>query len=111
MTDNENDDIQALSARLKDGPLTVWATLQEDNYETFFGDGYYAYVDKVFLTPTAAARAIEATQDHPMIKWHIRRYDLIGSGENIRIRPAPTEQEPTTIEVIAKKLRTSEYSR
>ena len=104
MRDNEKADIQALSARLREGPLTVWATMREDSYETFFGDGYYAYVDQVFPTPTEAARAIETAEDHPMIKWHIRRYDLIASGENIRIRPAATEQEPTTVEVIGEKL-------
>jgi hypothetical protein len=53
MQNSQNAAIQALFERLKSGPpLAVWATLREDNYETVFGDGYYAYLDRVFLTPT-----------------------------------------------------------
>ena len=98
------DALRALFERLKAGPLTVWATLREDTYETSLGDGYYAYVEQVFLKPSEAGLAIEATPDEPMIKWHIRRYDLLKNYDEIRIRPSPTEQEPTTAEVLALKL-------
>jgi hypothetical protein len=105
MENSQTPDLRALFERLENGPLTVWAFLREDSYETLLGDGYYAYVDQLFLTPTEAARAIETTQPKQMIKVHIRRYDLTRGGDGIQITPAPTEQEPTTIDVIAAKLR------
>jgi hypothetical protein len=108
VTKQEERDAQpalgALAKRLRDGPIAVWATLREDTYETRFGDGYYAYVDQVFLKPTDAARAIERAGEAGMIKRHIRRYDLSQRGGRIGIAPSPTAQEPTTVEVLASKL-------
>ena len=104
----ENDAQRALGAlaeKLRGGRVTVWATLREDTYETDFGDGYYAYVDQVFLKPTDAARAVEHAGEAGMIKWHIRRYDLSQRGGRIVVAPSPTAQEPTTVEVLASKLR------
>jgi hypothetical protein len=99
--------LRALSERLALGPLTVWATLKEDAHETLFGDGYYAYLDQVFLTPTEAALAAEGAMtgvDAGESRWHIRRYDLKPLDGRISVRPAPTEQGPTTLEALAEKL-------
>ncbi len=99
-----SQELQALFERLEDGPLTIWATLKEDGYETAFGDGYYAYVDQLFPTPAEAARAVEETGPEAMTKLHIRRYDLKRIGDHIQIIPAPSGSEPTTVEIIAAKL-------
>jgi hypothetical protein len=96
--------LHALRERLKAGPLTVWATVREDVYETTFGDGYYAYVERVFLKPSGAAAAVEAADEEPMTRWHIRRYDLLADSDQIQLRPRPTEPEPTTVETLALKL-------
>jgi hypothetical protein len=99
--------LRALSERLALGPLTVWATLREDLYETLLGDGCYAYLDQVFLTPTEAALAVEGAMEGVEAgdsRWHIRRYDLQTLDGRISMRPAPTEQEPTTLEALAEIL-------
>jgi hypothetical protein len=102
--------LQRLSERLNRGNLTVWATLKEDTYETTLGDGYYAYLDGIFATPSQAAAAVEAAQAEPdagSYRWHIRRYDLRRSGSQLLVRPSPTRQEPVTVGEIAQQLASS----
>ena len=97
----------ALIARLNEGPLTVWAVLREDTYETIFGDGYYAYVAFAYLSEDSAMHTAANTPEE-WIEWHVRRYDLAagGLGEGT-ILPVPTEGEPTTVAGIAVALRAS----
>ena len=97
----------ALMARLKEGPLTVWAVLREDTYETTFGDGYYAYVAFAYLSEDSAMHTAANTTEEGM-KWHVRRYDLAADGsEGCTLQPAPTKAEPTTVTGIAAALRAS----
>lgn len=107
----EGESVEArLRSRLAAGPLTLWATLREDIYETSFGDGYYAYVSDVFLSEAdalaeqaeAAARLPEDTRG--WYKWHIRRYVLSDRDGGLHVAPEPTEAEPTTVQVLAQKL-------
>lgn len=103
----EGSPLHRLSERVNRENLTVWATLVEDTYETSQGDGYYAYLDRVFFTPSEAAAAVEAAQAGPdggWYRWHIRRYDLRRPGDGIVMRPSPTREEPVTVEEIAEKL-------
>ena len=95
----------ALIARLNEGPLTVWAVLREDTYETIFGDGYYAYVAFAYLSEDSAMHTAANTPEE-WIEWHVRRYELaaVGSG-GCTLRPEPTEAEPTTVAGIAAALR------
>jgi hypothetical protein len=50
----EDDSVHRLSEKLRWENLTIWATLVEDGYESFFGDGYYAYLHQVFMKPSEA---------------------------------------------------------
>jgi hypothetical protein len=95
--------LETLRQRVIRQPLTIWATLREDTYESFFGDGYYAYVERVFLRPTEAAASVESSEER-MVRLHIRRFDLSGGTSEIVIRPGNTEREPITPEIIANKL-------
>lgn len=94
---------EALAAK----PLTVWAILKEDQYESSLGDGYYAYLDQVFLRPSGAAAAVEALEADPengWYRWHIRRYRISGAGGSLRIDPLPSRAEPVTAEDLVSKI-------
>ena len=96
---------EALFARLKEGPLTVWAILREDTYETIFGDGYYAYIARAYLVEDLATQAAANTVEEGT-RWHVRRYDLAADGlGEFTIRPLPIVGEPTTVTDIAVALR------
>lgn len=73
--------------------LTVWGVLREDTYETGLGDGYYAYLERAFVNEVDAEAFAATTQEH-MIRWHVRRYVLSRSGEEVIISPEPTRTEP-----------------
>ena len=104
--DESNVDV-ALFTRLMEGPLTVWAVLREDTYETIFGDGYYAYVAFAHLSADSAMHTAANTTEE-QTRWHVRRYDLAADGSGgCTIRPVPTEGEPTTVAGIAAALRRS----
>jgi hypothetical protein len=113
-----NAAMAALRERLRRGQLTVWAILLEDTYETWLGDGYFAYLDEVFLRPTQAAEAVEAAEQAaeqaPELGalWfhrHIRRYVLRSWGGDVSIRPDPTNEEPVTVQGLADKLAVSPW--
>ncbi|KQY95032.1 hypothetical protein [Brevundimonas sp. Root608] len=84
-------------------PVTVWATLREDTYETLFGDGYYAYLDKVFDSPIAAlGRSNEPRGD--WVKLHVRRYEISVSSKQPVLSPEPSESEPVTVKDVVEKM-------
>jgi hypothetical protein len=80
---------------------SFWAVLQEDTYETFLGDGYYAYVVGRYLSKDAAQSAIHSLSgaegaDAYRYRWHVRSYTLTRFGKTLEIAPAPTRTKPTT---------------
>ncbi|MDE3109499.1 MAG: hypothetical protein KGL02_06120 [Acidobacteriota bacterium] len=71
--------VDAVSARIKDagGVLTVWAVLEEDTYETMFGDGFYLHVEGIALNSDDAQRLADVPpKKHTGTKWYVKSYRL-----------------------------------
>ena len=71
--------VESVRQRIKDagGSLTVWAVLNEDVYETQFGDGFYLHAHGLALNSADAHRlAALGGGDSEMVKWHVRSYRL-----------------------------------
>jgi len=71
--------VESVRQRIKDGGgiLTVWAVLNEDVYETQFGDGFYLHVCGLALNSADADRlAALGGGDKKLEKWHVRAYRL-----------------------------------
>jgi hypothetical protein len=71
--------VESVRQRIKDagGFLTVWAVLEEDVYETQFGDGFYLHVRGLALNSADADRlAALGGGDSKLVKWHVRSYRL-----------------------------------
>jgi hypothetical protein len=71
--------VETVRQRIKDagGILTVWAVLNEDVYETSFGDGFYLHVSGIALVSADAERLVElGGGDKKLEKWHVRSYRL-----------------------------------
>jgi len=71
--------VESVCQRITDahGILTVWAVLEEDVYETQFGDGFYLHVHGLALN-SADAHSLAALGggDSELGKWHVRSYRL-----------------------------------
>ena len=79
--------VESVHQRIKEerGILTVWAVLEEDVYETQFGDGFYLHVRGLALNSADAHQlAALAGGDSEWVKWHIRSY-RIGLKDNAPI--------------------------
>jgi hypothetical protein len=73
------DMVESVRQRIKDagGILTVWAVLNEDVYETSFGDGFYLHVSGIALVSADAERLVAlGGGDKKLEKWHVRSYRL-----------------------------------
>lgn len=71
--------VESVRKIIKDagGTLTVWAVLEEDVYETQFGDGFYLHVRGLALNSADAQRlAALGGGDSEQVKWHVRSYRL-----------------------------------
>jgi hypothetical protein len=71
--------VESVRQHIKDagGVLTVWAVLNEDVYETQFGDGFYLHVHGLALNSADAQRLADlAGGDSDLVKWHVRSYRL-----------------------------------
>lgn len=71
--------VETVRQRIKEagGILTVWAVLNEDVYETQFGDGFYLHAHGLALNSADADRlAALGGGDKELEKWHIRSYRL-----------------------------------
>jgi hypothetical protein len=71
--------VESVRQRIKDagGMLNVWAVLEEDVYETQFGDGFYLHVRGLALNSADADRlAALGGGDSKFVKWHVRSYRL-----------------------------------
>jgi hypothetical protein len=59
------------------GILTVWAVLNEDVYETRYGDGFYLHAHGLALNSEDAQKlAALGGGDKELEKWHVRSYRL-----------------------------------
>ena len=72
------DMVESVRQRIKDagGILTVWAVLNEDVYETSFGDGFYLHVSGIALNGADADKLVALAGDAEFTKWHVRSYRL-----------------------------------
>ncbi|HWY62840.1 MAG TPA: hypothetical protein VNW15_13140 [Rhizomicrobium sp.] len=71
--------VESVRQRIKDagGILTVWAVLDEDVYETQFGDGFYLHAHGLALNSADAERLVAlGGGDKKLQKWHVRSYRL-----------------------------------
>lgn len=69
------------------GRLTIWGVLQEDRYETTFGDGLYLHARGVALNEADARRLADLPDDRNY-RWHVRRYEIgIEDGEPTFLAP------------------------
>ncbi len=70
--------VETVRQRIKDagGILTVWAVLNEDVYETRFGDGFYLHVSGIALDSADAQRLADLAGSSEWEKWHVRSYRL-----------------------------------
>ena len=71
--------VDSVRQRIKDagGTITVWAVLNEDVYETQFGDGFYLHAYGLALNSADAERlAALGGGDKKLEKWHVRSYRL-----------------------------------
>jgi hypothetical protein len=87
--------VESARQRIKDagGILTVWAVLNEDVYETQFGDGFYLHVHGLALNSADAHRlAALGGGDSELVKWHVRSYRL-GLENDLPVFTAPWHPE------------------
>ena len=70
--------VETVRQGIKDsgGILTVWAVLNEDVYETRFGDGFYLHVSGIALDSADAQRLADLAGSSELEKWHVRSYRL-----------------------------------
>jgi hypothetical protein len=70
--------VDSVRQRIKDagGILTVWAVLNEDVYETQFGDGFYLHAHGLALNSADAQRLADLAGNSEWVKWHVRSYRL-----------------------------------
>ena len=87
--------VESVRQRIKDagGILTVWAVLNEDVYETQFGDGFYLHAHGLALNSADAERlAALGGGDKKLEKWHVRSY-LLGLENDLPVFTAPWHPE------------------
>jgi hypothetical protein len=93
----------AVRRRIEDagGQLAVWAILNEDVYETSFGDGFYLHVAGIALDSKDAHALAELAGDSPWAKWHVKGYHLgLENGQPAFLRPWPKEEEFTIADFV-----------
>jgi len=79
MGDPTDQAMAEMCARIRaaGGTLTVWAVLNEDRYETRFGDGYYLHVRGITLNEADAHRlAALGGPASEFVAWHVRAVRL-----------------------------------
>jgi hypothetical protein len=78
--------VDVVRQRIKDagGILTVWAVLNEDVYETKYGDGFYLHVHGIALNSVDAQRLAELVGESEFTKWHVKDH-RIGLKDNVPV--------------------------
>jgi hypothetical protein len=71
--------VEAVRGRIEaaGGSLVVWAILNEDTYETRYGDGYYVHVQGLALNPLDAQCLADMAGDSEHEKWTVQDYRLV----------------------------------
>jgi hypothetical protein len=88
--------------RREGGRLIVWAVLQEDSYETLFGDGFYLHVRGIALNEVDARRLADLPERDGYIRWHIRAYELgVKDGAPAFLAPLKPEEEIKIGDIVA----------
>jgi len=89
----------AVRTRIQDagGKLVVWAVLQEDVYETRFGDGFYLHVRGIALNSNDAQTLAELAGDSEWVKWHVKGYQLGLENAQPAFRRSWSKEEEFTI--------------
>jgi hypothetical protein len=84
------------------GCLIVWAVLQEDHYETMFGDGFYPHVHGIALNEADAKRLAGSAERDEYIRWHIRAYEIgLKDGAPALLAPLKPEEEFKIGDIVA----------
>jgi hypothetical protein len=87
------------------GKLVVWAVLNEDTYETSFGDGFYIHVAGIALNSEDAHALVALAGETPYVRWHVRRYELgLVNGLPAFLQPWSKQEEFTIahfVEILA----------
>lgn len=83
------------------GKLIVWAILQEDSYETRFGDGLYLHVRGIALNNKVAQALVALAGNSGWVKWHVKDYALgVENGRPTFLRSWPKSEEFTIAEFV-----------
>ncbi|NLI78633.1 MAG: hypothetical protein GX442_19605 [Candidatus Riflebacteria bacterium] len=72
--------------------IRVFVVLKEDCYETQFGDGYYAYFDRIF-PHLETAEDFVTRQSNKDFRYHLRPMTLEIEGEKISLTGELRENE------------------
>jgi len=84
------------------GRLIVWAVLQEDRYETMFGDGFYLHVRGIALNEADAKRLAGLVERDGDIGCHIRLYEIgLEDGTPAFLAPLKPEEEFKIGDIVA----------
>jgi len=84
------------------GRLTVWAILQEDDYETMLGDGFFLHVHGIALNEGDAIRLAVLAGRDGYVRWHIRPYEIgIENGAPALLAPTKPEEEFKIGDIVA----------
>ncbi len=83
--------------------IRVFVVLKEDCYETRFGDGYYAYFDRVFprLETAEDFVARESNQD---VRYHLRPMTLEIDGDRVSLAGELRDHEVVKAEQVTAAL-------
>lgn len=54
----------------------IWGVLNEDTYETAFGDGLFLHLRAIALAEADAQRLVDMASADPAYAWHVRPYHL-----------------------------------
>ncbi|MBO1081820.1 hypothetical protein [Roseomonas haemaphysalidis] len=88
--------LQRVHQRLKQagGTLPVWAIMDEDTYETFFGDGFYLHLRAIAWSANDAEQMLQQMPSEHMTSWHLRSYTLgVHNDRPALLHPWPKSEE------------------
>lgn len=76
------------------GRLPVWAIMEEDTYETAFGDGFYLHLRAIAWSAVDAELLMQRMPKASDCRWHCRSYELgLRDGQPALSHSWPREEE------------------